>query len=41
MEGGQKREPEKEKAEEDTSWMISISLGTIQKRRQSKDGKGT
>jgi len=41
MEGGQKREPEKEKAEGDTFWMITIFLGIIQKHRQSKDGKGT
>lgn len=32
---------EKEKAEGDTFWMITIFLGIIQKHRQSKDGKGT
>ena len=32
---------EKEKAEGDTSWMILFSPGIIQKRRQSKGGKGT
>ena len=48
MEGGQKREPEKDarirrkrKRREIHSGMITIFLGIIQKHRQSKDGKGT